>query len=58
MDRHEILEMSGTPKLADMRHAHDEGIADAVKCQHSAQRFVSDLLKAEIAEMESRRNNR
>jgi hypothetical protein len=50
MERHEILEMMGTLKLAGMRHAYDEVVKDAVKRQHSAQRVVGDLLKAEIDE--------
>ena len=41
-------------KLAGMRHAYDEVIADAVKRQHSAQRVVGDLLKAEIDEKQAR----
>ena len=41
-------------KLAGMRHAYDEVIADAVKRQHSAQRVVGDLLKAEIDEKHAR----
>ena len=52
MERHTILEMMGTLKLAGMRHAYDEVVADAVKRQHSAQRVVGDLLKAEIDESE------
>ena len=43
MERHDILEMMGTLKLAGMRHAYDEVVADAVKRQHSAQRVVGDL---------------
>ena len=54
MERHDILEMMGTLKLAGMRHAYDEVIADAVKRQHSAQRVVGDLLKAEIDEKHAR----
>ena len=44
----------GTLKLAGMRHAYDEVVADAVKRQHSAQRVVGDLLKAEIDEKQAR----
>ena len=55
MERHTILEMMGTLKLAGMRHAYDEVVADAVKRQHSAQRVVGDLLKAEIDETEADR---
>ncbi len=54
MERHEILEMMGTLKLAVMRHAYDEVVADAVKRQHSVQRVVGDLLKAEIDEKQAR----
>ena len=54
MERHEILEMMGTLKLAGMRHAYDEVIADAVKRQHSPNRVVGDLLKAEIDEKQAR----
>ena len=54
MERHEILEMMGTLKLAGMRHAYDEVIADAVKRQHSPSRVVGDLLKAEIDEKHAR----
>ena len=54
MERHEILEIMGTLKLAGMRHAYDEVVADAVKRQHSAQRVAGDLLKAEIDEKQAR----
>src|SRR3546814_11568222 len=37
-------------KLAGMRHAYDEVIADALKRQHPVQHVVGDLLKAEVAE--------
>jgi DNA replication protein DnaC len=48
--RHEILEMMATLKLAGMRAAFDEVMADGLKRQHSAPHVLSDLLKAEIAE--------
>ncbi|MDH7972523.1 IS21-like element helper ATPase IstB [Sphingomonas sp. AR_OL41] len=54
MERHEILEMMGTLKLAGMRHAYDEVITDAVKRQHAPGRVVGDLLKAEIDEKQAR----
>ncbi len=54
MERHEILEMMSELKLAGMRHAYDDVVADAVKRQHSAQRVVGDLLKAEISEKQAR----
>ena len=46
--------MMGTLKLAGMRHAYDEVIADAVKQQHGPGRVVGDLLKAEIDEKQAR----
>jgi DNA replication protein DnaC len=54
MERHQILEMMGELKLAGMRHAYDDVIADAVKRQHSAPRVVGDLLTAEITEKQAR----
>ena len=54
MERHEILEMMGTLKLAGMRHAYDDVITDAVKRQHVPSRVVADLLKAEIDEKQAR----
>jgi len=54
MERHEILEMMGTLKLAGMRHAYDEVMGDAVKRQHAPTRVVGDLLKAEINEKQAR----
>src|SRR3546814_11561281 len=41
-------------KLAGMRHAYDEVIADALKRQHPVQHVVGDLLKAEVAEKHAR----
>ena len=46
--------MMGGLKLIGMRHAYDEVMSDAVKRQHSAQRVVGDLLKAEIDEKTAR----
>ncbi|WP_243375168.1 ATP-binding protein, partial [Sandarakinorhabdus cyanobacteriorum] len=54
MERHQILEMMAELKLAGMRHAYDDVIADAVKRQHSAPRVVGDLLTAEISEKQAR----
>jgi DNA replication protein DnaC len=54
MERHEILELMAELKLAGMRHAYDEVIADAIKRQHPVQRIVGELLKAEIAEKHAR----
>jgi DNA replication protein DnaC len=54
MERHEILEMMGTLKLAGMRHAYDDVMTDAVKRQHGPSRVVADLLKSEIDEKQAR----
>jgi len=54
MERHEILEMMAELKLAGMRAAFDELVADGLKRQHSALRIVGELLKAEIAEKQAR----
>src|SRR3546814_17627895 len=41
-------------KLAGMRDAYDEVIADAIKRQYPAQNVVGDLLQAEIADKHAR----
>ena len=54
MERHQILELMGDLKLAGMRHAYDEVIADAIKRQYPVQHVVGDLLQAEIADKHAR----
>jgi len=54
MERHEIIDLMVELKLAGMRHAYDEVIADGIKRQHPVQRIVGELLKAEIAEKHAR----
>lgn len=54
MERHQILELMGNLKLAGMRQAYDEVIADAIKRQYPVQRVVGDLLQAEIADKHAR----
>ena len=54
MERHQILELMGDLKLAGMRHAYDEVIADAIKRQYPVQLVVGDLLQAEIADKHAR----
>jgi DNA replication protein DnaC len=46
--------MMGSLKLYGMRGAYDEALTVAVKRKHEPQRFVGDLLKAEIAEKQAR----
>ena len=54
MERTDVLDMMGSLKLYGMRTAYDETLAAAVKRKHEPQRFVGDLLKAEISEKEAR----
>jgi DNA replication protein DnaC len=54
MERHEILEMMGTLQLSGMRASYDEIITTGVKRQHSLDRVLGALLKAEIAEKHAR----
>lgn len=54
MERHQILELMGDLKLAGMRQAYDEVIADAIKRQYPVQRVVGDLLQAEITDKHAR----
>ena len=54
MERSEILAAMGELKLYGMKAAFDEVIATAVKRQHEPQRFVGDLLTAEITEKQAR----
>ena len=54
MERTEILDMMGGLKLYGMKSAYDEMLAMALKRKHEPQRFVGDLLKAEISEKQAR----
>ena len=54
MERHEILEMMRQLKLAGMRAAFDEIIANGLKRQHPVSQIIGELLKAEIAEKQAR----
>ena len=54
MERTEVLDMMGELKLYGMKAAYDETLAIALKRQHEPQRFVGDLLHAEISEKQAR----
>jgi DNA replication protein DnaC len=54
MERSEILAAMGDLKLYGMKAAFDEIVATAVKRQHEPQRFVGDLLTAELTEKQAR----
>ena len=54
MERTEVLDVMSGLKLYGMRSAYDETLATALKRKHEPQRFVGDLLKAEISEKQAR----
>ena len=54
MERHELLEMMAQLKLAGMRAAYDEILADGLKRRHPVQQIIGTLLKAEIADKRAR----
>jgi DNA replication protein DnaC len=54
MERTEVLDMMGQLKLLGMKGAYDETLTTALKRKHEPQRFVGDLLKAEISEKQAR----
>jgi DNA replication protein DnaC len=54
MERTEVLDMMGTLKLYGMKGAYDEALTTAIKRKHEPQRFIGDLLKAEISEKQAR----
>ena len=54
MERTEILDLMGKLKLAGMKAAFDEVIANGIKRRHEPQRIVGDLLKAELVDKAAR----
>ena len=54
MERHELLELMRTLKLAGMRAAFDEVLATGLQRQHSLHQIIGELLQAEIAEKQAR----
>jgi hypothetical protein len=54
MERTEVLDLMSGLKLYGMRSAYDETLTTALKRKHEPQRFVGDLLKAEISEKQAR----
>ncbi|QFQ89593.1 transposase (plasmid) [Paracoccus kondratievae] len=50
MERTQILDLMGTPKLYGVRSAYDEVMATGIKRQHEPPRIVGDLLQSEITE--------
>ena len=54
MERDEVLAMMTTLKLAGMRTAYDDILADGLKRRHLVQKIIGPLLKAEVADKTSR----
>src|SRR5689334_437799 len=54
MERTEVFDMMRELKLYGMKVARDEALAAALKCKREPQRFVGDLLHAEISEKQAR----
>ena len=54
MERHEVLAMMTTLKLAGMRTAYDDILADGLKRRHQVQQIFGALLRAEIADKTAR----
>ena len=57
MERSEILDMMSTLELAGMRAAYDEIVSVGVKRQHSVEKVIGALLKAEIVAKQARSIN-
>ena len=57
MERSEIFDMLATLELAGMRAAYDEIVTIGIKRQHSIERVLGALLKAEIAAKQARSIN-
>jgi DNA replication protein DnaC len=54
MERSETLGLMIQLKLAGMRVAFDEVLANGIKRQHPVQQIIGDLLRAEIAAKQAR----
>ena len=54
MERHDVLEMMTALKLAGMRAAYDDILADGLKRRHPVQQIIGTLLQVEIADKQAR----
>ena len=54
MERSDLLDAMGKPKLYGMKASCDEIITTAVKRRHEPQQIIGDLLNAEISEKQAR----
>ena len=50
MERHDVLAMMTALKLAGMRAAYDDILADGLKRRHPVQQIIGTLLQVEIAD--------
>ena len=54
MERHDVLEMMTALKLAGMRAAYDDILADGLKRRHPVQQIIGTLLQTEVADKQAR----
>ena len=54
MERHEVLAMMTALKLAGMRTAYDDILADGLKRRHPVQQIIGTLLQVEVADKQAR----
>ena len=54
MERHDVLEMMTALKLAGMRAAYDDILADGLKRRHPVQQNIDTLLQVELADKQAR----
>ena len=54
MDRHAVLEMMTELRLAGMRAAYDDVLAQAVKRQQPVEHVIGELLAAQLADVRAR----
>lgn len=57
MDRSEILQMMAALQLIGMRTVYDEIVSIGIKRQHSVEKIIGALLKAEIGAKQARSIN-
>ena len=54
MERHDVLAMMTALKLAGMRAAYDDILADGLKRRHPLQQIIGTLLQTEVADKQAR----
>ena len=53
MERHDVLAMMTALKLAGMRAAYDDILADGLKRRHPVQQIIGTLLQTEVADKQA-----